>query len=162
MGNPERCPRRESHGQHKARSCSICGWTAPTIELQARKTFHEDSWREFSFEGTLGERCEAPTAGERARWAKEDQLLSPENRFPAITEAPPPGTKVYRVITQRDEFFGGKFDPVTLTMLINKFALDGWRVVAITAADVSTFFGTFWAGRDAREELVVFLEKTIG
>ncbi|WP_242335282.1 DUF4177 domain-containing protein [Anaeromyxobacter sp. SG66] len=71
----------------------------------------------------------------------------------------PPGTKMYKVITQRDEFFGGKFDPNRLEELINMHAVEGWRVVSIATADVSTFFGSFWSGRGARQEIIVFLER---
>jgi hypothetical protein len=73
---------------------------------------------------------------------------------------PAAGTKVYKVITQRDEYFGGKFDPLKLESLINTLAAEGWRVVGVATADVSTFFGTFWSGRGARQEMVVFMERS--
>jgi hypothetical protein len=38
---------------------------------------------------------------------------------------------------------------------------EGWRVVTAVTADVSTFWGTFWAGRGARQEIVVFLERVV-
>lgn len=80
-----------------------------------------------------------------------------------VTETPAPkaapGTRLYKVITQRDEFFGGKFDPEKLEALINKLAAEGWRVVGVATADVSTFWGTLWAGRQARQEMVVFMER---
>ncbi len=72
---------------------------------------------------------------------------------------PPPGTREYRVITQRDEFFGGKFDPMKLQGLMNREAASGWRVVSVAAADVSTFWGSFWTGRGARQELVIVMER---
>jgi hypothetical protein len=138
-----------------------------------RRTFHDGSWRVLTYDGSVGPKCPPPTAEERARWADEDKRLAevraalPEKlaasrkSFPSIVEPPPPGTRIYKVITQRDEFFGGKFNPVALTNLMNDLALDGWRVVAITTADISTFLGSFWAGRDAREEIIVFMEKVV-
>jgi hypothetical protein len=44
---------------------------------------------------------------------------------------------------------------------VNELAADGWRVVSVATADVSTFWGSFWAGRGARQEMVVFLERTV-
>jgi hypothetical protein len=113
---------------------------------------------------------EAEKDEQRRKWqAKADatgveQWWRGERFLPAGVEAKPapvpgPGSKVYKVITQRDEFFAGQFDPGKLEVLINKLASDGWRVVAVTTADVSTFWGSFWAGRNARQEMVVFLEK---
>jgi hypothetical protein len=84
-----------------------------------------------------------------------------------VTDSLPPiriprdGQREYKVITQRDEFFGGKFDPMLLQELINRHAEEGWRVVSIATADVSTFFGTFWAGHGARQEIIVFLERLV-
>ncbi len=170
---------------------------------RTRKTFHEGNWRTLFHDGTIGEKCAAPTAEERRQWTAEDaqppfhvpkclvegnwgqswHWRNPDGSagrkcdppteaevkewdrrsitFPVVVEPPPPGTRIYKVVTQRDEFFGGQFDPVKLTQLMNELALDGWRVVAITAANVSSFFGTFWSGREAREELIAFLEKTV-
>lgn len=159
---PENCPRRESHGRAGAMECSICGWRVVRTDVQPRKTFHDGAWRMIAADGSIGAKCDAPTADERGLWAAEDRELSATAwRFPQTFDAPPAGTRVYKVITQRDEFFAGQFDPEKLNHLINQLAYDGWRVVAITAADVSTFFGSFWAGRGARQEIIVFLEKTV-
>jgi hypothetical protein len=74
---------------------------------------------------------------------------------------PPPGTRMYKVVTQRDEYFQSAFNPEVLQTMLNKMALDGWRVVGMTATDVGSFMGSFWAkgGGAARQELVVLLEK---
>ncbi len=76
---------------------------------------------------------------------------------------PPSGTKQYKVLTQRDEFFKSKFNPESLQHLINLHAIDGWRVVSVTATDVGSFIGTFWAkgGGASRQELVVLLERVV-
>lgn len=182
----EHCPLREHHGtwaDPNRTECSQCGWKIPPemVEPGPRKTFHEGSWRAFTYRGAVGERCDPPTAEERARWAEEDTAAGAaepaeapltlqqaragtpmrKRRFPAFAEAPPKGTRVYKVVTQRDEFFGGQFDPVKLAQRLNELALDGWRVVAVATADVSTFFGTFWSGRGARQELVALMEKVV-
>jgi hypothetical protein len=77
--------------------------------------------------------------------------------------APKPGTKQYKVITQRDEFFKSKFNPEALEELINYYASDGWQVVSMTATDVGSFLGSFWSkgGGASRQELIVLLERTV-
>lgn len=76
---------------------------------------------------------------------------------------PPAGMKIYKVLTQRDEYFRSQFNPEALQTLINLCASDGWRVVSMTATDVGSFFGSFWAkgGGASRQELIVLLEKTV-
>jgi hypothetical protein len=75
--------------------------------------------------------------------------------------APKPGTTLYKVVTQRDGFFEGKFDPVRLEGLVNSLAVQGWRVVSVASTDVSTFFGPIWGVRGgSRQELIIFLEKS--
>lgn len=71
--------------------------------------------------------------------------------------------KIYKVITQRDEWFKSKFNPELLQACINEHASRGWRVVSVTATDVGSFFGSFWqkGGGATRQELVVLLEKDV-
>jgi hypothetical protein len=102
--------------------------------------------------------AKADETGQEQWWRGE--RFVPGNVAPApLVEPTKPGTRSYKVITQRDEFFGGKFDPERLERLVNKLAAEGWRVVSVVTADVSTFFGSFWSGRGARQEIVVFLER---
>lgn len=58
----------------------------------------------------------------------------------------------YKVLTQKDRFFGGKFDPQKLEAAINSYAVQGWRVVGVATADVPGF-------GNARQELVVILSR---
>ncbi len=73
------------------------------------------------------------------------------------------GTKVYKVLSQRDEFFKSAFNPQVLQTALNDHAADGWRVASMTATDVGSFFGSFWGkgGGATRQELIVLLEKTV-
>jgi len=75
---------------------------------------------------------------------------------------PPPGTKLYKVLTQRDAFFKARFNPEALQDLVNTHAAEGWRVVSMTATDVGSFMGSFWGrgGGASRQELIVLLEKS--
>jgi uncharacterized protein DUF4177 len=135
------------------------------------KKFVDGTWRGVLADGSVGAPCSPPTddelraienekqrqryqrqadeTGKEVWWRGERFLpagVDPKSVAPAVP-APTPGTKSYKVITQRDEFFGGKFDPEKLEIPVNRYAADGWRVVSVATADVSTFFGTFWAGR---------------
>jgi hypothetical protein len=58
----------------------------------------------------------------------------------------------YKVMTQKDRFFSGKFSPEKLEQAINGYAQEGWRVVSMTTARIPTL------GRD-RDELVVLFER---
>jgi hypothetical protein len=60
----------------------------------------------------------------------------------------------YKVVTQMDSAFGGKFSPKKIEKVINLYAAEGWKVVSA----VSTNFPGFAAHR---EELVFILERRI-
>ncbi len=59
----------------------------------------------------------------------------------------------YKVLTQKDKWFSGKFDPKSLEAALNAYAQQGWRV--ITAA-TATFPGMLGGNR---EEIVLILER---
>jgi hypothetical protein len=62
--------------------------------------------------------------------------------------------KTYKVLTQKDRFFAGKFDPEKLEAAINSYAQEGWEVVSMASASIHGAFGS-----QNREELVVVMER---
>ena len=60
----------------------------------------------------------------------------------------------YKVLTQKDKWFSGKFDPMVLEQAINAYAQQGWRVIGCATADIPGF-GT------ARQEFITLLEREI-
>ncbi len=58
----------------------------------------------------------------------------------------------YKVLTQKDRAFSGKFDPAKLEVALNSNAEEGWRVATSTTA-------TFGGMAGNREELIVILER---
>ena len=60
--------------------------------------------------------------------------------------------KKYKVLTQKDKWFSGKFDPGKLEQAINAYAEQGWKVISCATADIPGF-GT------ARQEFIVVLER---
>lgn len=60
--------------------------------------------------------------------------------------------KQYKVMTQKDRFFAGKFDPEKLESAINAYAEQGWQVVSVATASIPGFGG-------ARDEMIVILER---
>ena len=62
------------------------------------------------------------------------------------------GQKEYKVLTQKDEWFSGKFAPDLLEKAINAYASQGWRVIAATTASFPGFTGN-------REEMIIIMER---
>lgn len=60
--------------------------------------------------------------------------------------------KEYKILTQKDKFLGGKFDPVKLEEALNSYAQQGWRVVATATADIPG-----WGAN--RQEMITILER---
>jgi hypothetical protein len=58
----------------------------------------------------------------------------------------------YKVLTQKDKWFSGKFDPEKLEGAINSYAAQGWRVRGVATATFPGFGGS-------REEMVVVMER---
>ena len=63
--------------------------------------------------------------------------------------------KQYKVLTQKDKWFSGKFDPERLEQAINAYAEQGWEVTGCATASFPGFIG-----RD-REEMVVLMERSL-
>lgn len=60
--------------------------------------------------------------------------------------------KEYKILTQKDKWFSGKFDPAVLEQAINSYAQQGWTVKTAFTAQIPGFGG-------AREECLVLLER---
>lgn len=60
--------------------------------------------------------------------------------------------KQYKVMTQKDRFFGGKFDPEKLEAAMNSYASEGWEFVGVATADIPSFGGK-------RQEIVVIFGR---
>lgn len=58
----------------------------------------------------------------------------------------------YKVLSQKDKWFSGKFDPTLLEQAINAYAQQGWRVISCATADIPGFGGP-------RQEFITVLER---
>lgn len=58
----------------------------------------------------------------------------------------------YKVLTQKDKWFSGKFDPEKLENALNAYSEQGWRLVGCATADIPAFGGS-------RQEFVAVLER---
>ena len=57
------------------------------------------------------------------------------------------------MLTQKDKWFSGKFDPEKLEGAINAYARQGWRVIGCATASIpGLLYGS-------REEMVIILER---
>ena len=63
--------------------------------------------------------------------------------------------KEYKVLTQKDKWFSGKFDPMKLEAALNAYAQQGWRLASCATADFPSGFG------GARQEFIAVLERDI-
>ena len=60
----------------------------------------------------------------------------------------------YKVLSQKDKWFSGKFDPAILEQAINAYAQQGWRVISCATADIPGFGGP-------RQEFITVLEREV-
>ena len=60
----------------------------------------------------------------------------------------------YKVLSQKDKWFSGKFDPLKLEEALNAYAQQGWKVIACATADIPGFTGQ-------RQEFITVLEREI-
>ena len=61
--------------------------------------------------------------------------------------------KEYKVLSQKDKWFSGKFDPQKMEEALNAYAEQGWVVKAAVTANIPGMLG------GAREECLVILER---
>lgn len=60
--------------------------------------------------------------------------------------------KEYKVLSQKDKWFSGKFDPEVLEKAMNSYAEQGWEVKVAVTAQIPGFTGT-------REEALIIMER---
>jgi hypothetical protein len=58
----------------------------------------------------------------------------------------------YKVITQKDKWFSGKFDPEKVEGVLNSYAKQGWVMKGVATASVPGFGGQ-------RDEIVIIMER---
>ena len=58
----------------------------------------------------------------------------------------------YKVITQKDKWFSGKFDPEKVEGALNSYAKQGWTLKGVATASIPGFGGQ-------REEIVIIMER---
>lgn len=61
--------------------------------------------------------------------------------------------KKYKILTQKDKWFSGKFNPQNLEAAINSYAEQGWEVKGCATADFPSAFGA------GRQEMIIILER---
>lgn len=62
--------------------------------------------------------------------------------------------KVFKVMTQKDRAFGGKFNPEKIEEALNAMGKEGWQIDGVTSAEFPSLTG-------GRQELVIFLSKDV-
>lgn len=60
--------------------------------------------------------------------------------------------KKYKVLSQKDKWFSGKFDPKKLEDALNAYAEQGWELKVAATADIPSFGGN-------RQEFIAIMER---
>lgn len=82
-------------------------------------------------------------------------LVAISNKLGDLSSASPVGPgrqREYKVITQKDKWFSGKFDPEKVEGALNSYAKQGWSLKGVATASVPGFGGQ-------RDELVIVMER---
>lgn len=139
---------KDEHAGLRAK-CPSCG-----IVLDIPKEVHASatpSYNGYEAGNSMPESQLASTLEEiKALLAVMTQLLQSREAAPAAPSAG--GQRQYKVLTQKDKWFSGKFDPEKLEQAVNAYAGQGWTVRGITTASIPGFGGN-------REELIVLMER---
>lgn len=72
---------------------------------------------------------------------------------PLSAQAQESKTWEYKVLTQKDKWFSGKFDPERLEQALNAYAKQGWRMRGMASAAFPGMLG------GQRDELIFVLER---
>jgi hypothetical protein len=72
----------------------------------------------------------------------------------SLSKIPPDANqhREYKVITQKDKWFSGKFDPEKVEGALNAYAKQGWVLKGVATASVPGFGGN-------RDEIVIIMER---
>jgi hypothetical protein len=112
---------------------------------------------ELSVMDTNGWHNAEPMAGpERQAEAAPEHPNGQENAPAAVAPAAPSAAasaRQYKVLTQRDKWFEGKFDLGRLEEALNHYAREGWVVRSMSTPHITAYTG------ELREEIVVLLER---
>lgn len=86
--------------------------------------------------------------------------LIEDSALPSLTSEPfglidkEIAVKVFKVMTQKDRAFGGKFNPEKIEEALNAMGKEGWEIDGVTSAEFPSLTG-------GRQELVIFLSKDV-
>ena len=116
------CPNCGAEYADEVRFCTSCGTTLSAAATNATPPVSSAKGLNFDFSGST----------------------------PVV--AAPKKTYSYKVLTQKDKWFSGKFDPSMLESALNAYAQQGWRVIGCATADIPGFGTT-------RQEFITILER---
>lgn len=99
------------------------------------------------------DRCGAPQNQQPPQQPQPQSNQGMNFDFSTNTATAPTGKHYqYKVLSQKDKWFTGKFDPMVLEQALNAYAQQGWRVIGCATADIAGFGA-------ARQEFITILER---
>jgi Domain of unknown function (DUF4177) len=86
-------------------------------------------------------------------WKVLNSIASSMRSASPSTSAGASQQREYKVITQKDKWFSGKFDPEKVEGVLNSYAKQGWALKGVATASIPGFAG------GQREEIVIIMER---
>lgn len=132
-------------------SCA-CGYSTEVKEEHQGKRVRCPACQGVFVVKRIGE--DDDTTGLPANQSSPPPLPSPVAPEPTMSSKDEEESKIweYKVLTQKDKWFSGKFDPQLLEQALNSYARQGWRMRGMATASVPGFGGN-------RDELIFVLER---
>jgi hypothetical protein len=137
----------------KCKKCSasflVSSPDAPAVDLEAPGP-HSDAIEVQGLHASAWT-VAAPEAGDKGPAHEPEAAV-----FTAAPAEPPPAgaaVKQYKLLTQKDKWFEGKFEVGRLEEALNHYARQGWVVRSMATPQILGYTG------ELREEIVVLLER---
>ncbi len=128
--------------------CTNCGTAVAVAPVQTEPQFEAQFQPE-----PVAQPQPDPVVQQPVVTANSDQGMNFDFSANTVTPASASKRYEYKVLTQKDKWFSGKFDPMLLEQAMNAYAQQGWRVIGCATADIGSGFGS------ARQEFITVLER---
>ena len=139
--------------------CPSCGVLVELRAATPARSASPDGYRLEDLQKALNENAAAERETSLADLLKVLNTIAASIAALSSTSSSPPPIpsggsqqREYKVITQKDKWFSGKFDPEKVEGVLNSYAKQGWAMKGVATASVPGFGGQ-------RDEIVIVMER---